>query len=90
MAMDYTIGKSDFERVRKAAQTLLDVDGGMVDFDGGEVWQIDASQTLAIGCGMLAALEALLSDKEAGVITANATRTFVELADIRARLEAHG
>lgn len=88
MGMDYSIGKTDFERARAAAQTMLDAsDGTLIEFGGGgDMWRVDASQTLAIGCGMLAALDGIMSDDEAGVIASKALRTFVELAVMRDRL----
>lgn len=88
MGMDYSIGKTDFERARAAAQVMLDAsDGTTIEFGGGgDMWQVDASQTLAIGCGMLAALDGIMGDDEAGVIASRALRTFVELADMRERL----
>lgn len=87
MGMSYSIGKADVERARAAAQVMLDAsDGTLIEFGGGDMWQIDASQTLAIGCGMLSALDGIMSDDEAGVIASKALRTFVELADMRERL----
>lgn len=87
MGMSYSIGKADIERARAAAQVMLDAsDGTTIEFNGNDMWQIDASQTLAIGCGMLSALDGIMSDDEAGVIASRALRTFVELADMRERL----
>lgn len=89
MGMSYSIGKADVERARAAAQVMIDAsDGTLIEFGGGggDMWQVDASQTLAIGCGMLAALDGIMSDDEAGMIASRALRTFVELADMRERL----